>query len=185
MAESELYKYLQISHALWAVIPRGTELPEASPMEMRLLGERLTKKANSVTYRKLINNMPDTPPGLREQWVGNLGDIKDEEWSEALASPREVAIKSGLRLIQLKILHRVYYAKDTLRKMGRCASAECRRGCGGVGTFYHIIWECPIIQRYWSEVLHCCSEVLGETLTSVPKWCLLNTWIALDSNRME
>ena len=42
---------------------------------------------------------------VREHWSRDLTDLEDEEWTEALASPREVAIKSGFRLVQLKILH--------------------------------------------------------------------------------
>ena len=37
MASKEMYRYLQITHAIRAKLPRGTDVPEASPLESRLL----------------------------------------------------------------------------------------------------------------------------------------------------
>ena len=113
--------------------------------------------------------MPDTLLSLRERWAIDVTELNDEEWTEALASPREVAIKSGFRLIQLKILHRVYYAQDTLVKMGRSNTMGCRRGCGHKGTIFHILWDCPLIQEYWVKIHDCMGEVLGDTLRPSPK----------------
>ena len=105
LAPGEVYKYIQIRHAIRTTLPRGDELPEASPLERRLLGEHMSRKATSLTYRKIINNMPDTLLQLKSHWTRDLISNEDDEWTEALASPSEVAIKSGFHLTQLKILH--------------------------------------------------------------------------------
>ena len=70
-------------------------------------------------------------------------------------------------------------------KMGRNTTDKCRRGCGLKGTFFHTLWDCPHIQRFWAELLECMGEVLDCTLQPSPKWCLLNIWTPLDINRME
>ena len=68
LAPGEIFKYFQIQHALTAALQREEVVPEASPLEMRLLGEHMTSKATSFTYRKILNNMPDTLRQLREKW---------------------------------------------------------------------------------------------------------------------
>ncbi|CAI9577817.1 unnamed protein product, partial [Staurois parvus] len=30
----------------------------------------------------------------------------------------------------------------------------CWRGCGEIGTVYHIWWECPKIQVFWKKIVH-------------------------------
>lgn len=57
---------------------------------------------------------------------------------------------------------------------------NCRRGCGLPGSFIHIIWECVIIQSYWSKVHDCMSTVLGIVLQPETKRCLLNVWEPTD-----
>ena len=69
-------------------LPCGTTLPKSTPLKARLLEEYLEKKAISLTYRKVINNLPDTMTSTRDKLVRDVGDIEDDEWTEALASPR-------------------------------------------------------------------------------------------------
>lgn len=126
-------------------IPLGTDLPETSPLEDRLLTDHMVKKAFSLTYSKIINNQTDPTKTLRERWQI---DLEDSDWQEALSSPREVAIPSRIKLIQLKILHRTYYTRTTLYKMGKIDTPLCLRQCGIPGTFYHTLWDCPAIKSY-------------------------------------
>lgn len=135
--ERETFRYLQVRSALTKVLPRGTELPVSSPLEDRLLDDYLLVKAVSLTYRKILNNSPDPLEKVRIKWSEDVGEITDEEWREALASPREVAIRSWFKLIQLKVLHRAYYTSSALVKMGLIGSPICPRGCGQVGTYLH------------------------------------------------
>ena len=91
----------------------------------------------------------------------DLGDLEEEEWMEALMSPRESAITARFRLVQLKILHRVYYTPTRLAKMGKSNTGKCNRGCGKTGTFYHIIWDCPKIRTYWTDIQQLVATLLG------------------------
>ena len=99
----EVFRYLQIGHALKRALPEGAPLPESSPLESRLLTDYMAEKAISLTYRKIINNMPDPNVTLRGKWVVDLGDIPDEEWVEALASPRESAIRARFHLFGTQV----------------------------------------------------------------------------------
>lgn len=142
MARTETFRYLQVQHALQAAIPKGQTLSVASPLEDRILEEYMPKKAISMTYQKLVNNMPDPLLQLRQHWERDITGLEDEDWQEALASPKEVAITSRLRLVQLKVLHRTYLSSTALVKVGYRADPGCGRECGLEGTFVHILWEC-------------------------------------------
>lgn len=106
--------------------------------------------------------------------------MDDEEWREAVASPREVVISARLRLIQLNILHRVYITGPCLIRMGKTEKGDFRRNCGQEGTFIHIIWECEHIQQYWRKIHAILCEVLTLAIHTEVKRCLLNVWEPTD-----
>lgn len=74
----------------------------------------------------------------------------------------------------------MYVTGTRLAHMGVSGSSNCRRGCGEVATFIHIIWECSIIQSYWQEI-HCVfREVLEADIQPEARRCLLNVWEPTD-----
>ena len=185
LAPAEIFRFLQIRNALTKILPKDIKIEETSPLESRLLGDPMLKKAVSMTYQKLLHNTPDQLTKLRRKWEDDVQELEDEEWLEALMAPKEIAIRAGFRLIQLKILHRVYYAPTTLMYMGKTSTNLCRRECGQVGTFFHVIWSCPRIQEYWEAVIQCLNEVVKYEEPKSVKLCILNIWDATDQNRMQ
>lgn len=103
----------------------------------------------------------------------------------ALMSPKEAAIPSTLRLIQIKILHRTYYTRVLLHKIGRASTALCLRQYGGIGTFWHILWEYPRIVAFWTYVMRTMSQVTNVHVSPDAKCCLLNIWGPTDLNNTE
>lgn len=57
--------------------------------------------------------------------------------------------------------------------MGHSDTDQCIRGCGEVGTFFHIIWSCPRIKQYWREIIGVMSEVIDQEVTLGAKWHIL------------
>lgn len=149
----------------------GEQLAEFTPLEDRLLLDPMTDKAISLTYRKLMNN---SPYPLKELWEWGIGLIDNDDWVEAVQSPREVDIWANFRLIQLGVLHKLYYFRSLLQRMGRCDMALCARGCGMVGFFFHILWECPETQQYWRGLGQVMGRVTGLTVPLEARWLLLN-----------
>lgn len=171
---------MQFIHALYSQIHKGTTLPEASPLEDRVLDGYLPEKTISLIYKKLINNMSDPLHALRDKWTSDGIDIDDEDWQEAVSSLKVVTIPARLRLVQLKILHRVYITGPQLVRMGKSEQGKCRRLCGQLGTFMHILWECPLIQQYWSNIHNIITEVTEISLQPEARRCLLNIWEPTD-----
>lgn len=75
LAPTEHFRYHQIKHALEATIPPNTTLPQASPLEDRLLTDYLDKRAISLTYKKIINHTPDPTGKLKVKWQTDVGEL--------------------------------------------------------------------------------------------------------------
>lgn len=193
MGGGEFLHYSQFKHAIHHHLHTGDQLPEYTPLEDRLLLDPMIDKAISLTYKKLINNTPDTLGQLREMWESDIGLLEEDDWVEALQCPREIAVKARFHLIQLKILHRAYIPRTVQYHIGYSASEYCVRGCGDVGTFFHILWDCPKIQDYWQRISEIMSEVVGLGVRKETRWHILGvtgditwpkqckTWLALAS----
>lgn len=109
---------------------------------------------------------------LKSRWEGEVGSIEDDEWSDALNTCKLVSPKLSDRLKQIFITHRAYL---TPLRISRYKSSEFATGplCGqAVGTFFHLLWQCPKIQTFWVQVwfLH---DTIGSPITLQPKLCLL------------
>ncbi|CAI9542338.1 unnamed protein product, partial [Staurois parvus] len=52
---------------------------------------------------------------------------------------------------------------------------ECWRGCGKIGTLYHIWWECPKIQGFWETIVHLIGIISEIKIGLDPELCLLHS----------
>ena len=76
---------------------------------------------------------------LRERGESDLGKLENEDWLMACRYSNEVAFRAEFRLVQLKIMHRAYFTRTRLFKMGRLENYCCLRGCQQAGTLLHTI----------------------------------------------
>lgn len=180
---SQLFKYIQLRHAWTRESWPTTPLAEYAPLEGRLLQERIPHKGVSLTYKTINTNIPDKLGRLREAWERDVGEMENIDWETVLMHHREVSIKSRLRLIQYKILHRVYYDRVRLHKVGKATDPTCLRCRHSKGDFYHIIWDCPVIQIFWRHILDELSTIVETPLPLDPKLVLLGIAIDVDLGR--
>lgn len=62
-------------------------------------------------------------------------------------------------------------------------SELCWRGCGLVGDYTHIFWDCPKIVEFWKSVQKEISQILGVSLTWDPSICILGLIPETDMDR--
>ncbi len=55
-------------------------------------------------------------------------------------------------LLQLKILHRIYYTNARLAKMHPNLSYACNRCNQSPATLMHMFWTCPRLLQNWTEI---------------------------------
>lgn len=102
-----------------------------------------------------------------------MGELEDEEWEVVLASCKLLSPKLSDRLTQLYILHRSYMTPIRLSRCKQHQDTSCPRCGESSGSFYHLLWSCPIIQGYWTQVVWFFDDRMGSPLTLCPKQCLL------------
>lgn len=89
------------------------------------------------------------------------------------------------RLVQFKYLHRVYYTRMRLWRIGVIQSLVCLRCGNGDGSFFHTVWSCTALQLLWHKVRLCLNEVLGWILPSDPRLFLLHSTDGIGGNRYK
>ena len=119
------YRYLQVQHALLPYSTELNELAESSPLESRLLLGPMGRGGTSQIYKSLILNAPECFSALWSKWERVIGPLEEEDWRDACMAPKEMAISSRLRLIQLKILHMAYLAPACLYQAYTSCSPPC------------------------------------------------------------
>lgn len=85
--------------------------------------------------------------------------------------PTVISARDGF--IQLKFIHRAYYTPQRLAWIYPAHSEMCPKCQQAVGTYYHVIWDCPIIQDFWRKVLIEVNTVTSLSVSMDPKVLLL------------
>lgn len=51
------------------------------------------------------------------------------------------------------------------------------------GTFFHLLWQCPILQGLWKQIVDFLHDDMGSPLSLDPKQCLLGIFPDLDLDK--
>ncbi|CAI9533936.1 unnamed protein product [Staurois parvus] len=76
--------------------------------------------------------------------------------------------------INYKCLNRWHITPNVEHKMNTEISQMCWRGCGEVGTWYHMWWECPEIQVFWRKIVYLIGKITKIKIGLDPELCLLH-----------
>ncbi|CAI9553724.1 unnamed protein product [Staurois parvus] len=76
--------------------------------------------------------------------------------------------------INYKCLTRWHITPSIEHKMSGENSKMCWRGCGEMGTVFHIWWECPKIQAFWKTIVKLIKIITGNDIGLDPTICLLH-----------
>ncbi|CAI9577764.1 unnamed protein product [Staurois parvus] len=119
-----------------------------------------------------------------EKWEKDLG----VEWEEHTQRKiyRMVHENISMREVEMnfKCLTRWYVTPVIEHKMREEKQPWCWRGCGGLGTMYHIWWECPKIHIYWAKVINQITIITGMEIGLDPEICLFHNSI-LSGNKYK
>ena len=113
------------------------------------------------------------PLAIRTKWQEIIPNLTDEDWEEACSSHLYVSPIANNRLIQLYMLHQSYLSPSRLYAMQSIASPKCLRCSAKRADFIHIMWFCPVISRFWQEIIQILSSVLNMPVPLTPETCLL------------
>lgn len=174
MPNRVFYTYLQIRHALSKQFDRQPPIWCRIPLLQTIIKSESSKGLISEIYTQLIKriNMQVGLPGGRVRWAADGGEITDAEWKRILEFGTEVSVSPSHKASHLMLLHRSYYTPKKLFMFGRRINDECPR-CRRTGDLIHMVWRCPKLVRYWSEILKKINITFKTNLELDSKTCVL------------
>lgn len=173
LPNSMFFRYIQLRHAFHTQYPADDLTLKDNPL-MAAIKFPDPKKMISQFYAMLtIPQATVQAYALKTRWEDEVGSIEDDEWSDALDTCKLVSPKISDRLTQIFITHKSYLTPLRISRYKSNQSANCLMCNQAVGTFFHLIWHCPKIQQFWSQVIKFLHDTMGSPITLQPKPCLL------------
>lgn len=148
------YKYLQIRHALNTQFEKQGPIWSNSPIYQKIGRSGGSGGFIAKIYPYICRGSIEGPERLRSRskWEEDLGTVSDEQWKKLLERGHLVSVSPAHKVSYLMLLHRTYYTPKRLFEFGWRVDARCPR-CQDTGDLIHMIWKCPKLFRYWSEIL--------------------------------
>uniref|UniRef100_A0A8C5MQM8 Reverse transcriptase domain-containing protein n=1 Tax=Leptobrachium leishanense TaxID=445787 RepID=A0A8C5MQM8_9ANUR len=127
----------------------------------------------STLYYKLTSLIDWKELHYIQAWERDLAEVLDsEDWLDIWEASKGVSLCTSMQEQPLKMLMRWYTTPTQLAHMSPNHPDLCWRSCGSKGTFIHMWWECPQIQKFWTNILTMLSDALGKDVPRDP-WNLL------------
>lgn len=169
-----LFYYLQLLHAVKAQGDAVEWTQSSTPVFHILQDMTDTKGVISQCYNMLLGSFLDGyPMKVVSQLEADLGPIGGELWEEALQAVNICSLNVAQKVSQLYVLLRVHYTPVKLYKMGKTPDPLCGRCRVEPGDLIHLLWRCPKLHRYWTEVLATLNQVFQTKVPLDPMSCLL------------
>ncbi len=180
LKSNDFFRYLQLrhyitSHKQWDIIKRSPTNVEKYFIDVIEHGLP-TKNHIAHLYRKLMQDKSDDSFHIKRNWELELNTIiEDEMWTSVCASCHKGISSQIWKEFDWKMKMRFFRVPLVVAKFDSSSQlAQCWRGCGEVGDYVHIFWECPKIQVYWQGVKREISKVLGYDIPMHPVFFLLD-----------
>lgn len=119
------FRYIQLRHAARAQFP-SKPLLQLDLVEMVLSQDGL-RKPLSALYGTLLKTDSPKVEKLWALWKADIPTLDREHWDDALEQNSKLVISSKDKLIQTKLLHRVYYTPVRLHKLFPDRDPHCSR----------------------------------------------------------
>lgn len=179
--------YNQIYSIVRSLSSRGVELGTAGELENGLVTATKRKGTVSTMYKLLLSSNPCSNLHTKYQWEREIGlPISETQWNAALRNSTTVSKCVRYKIIQLKIIHRAYMTPKTMNKIDPSISKMCWHGCGSEGTLIHMLWTCPLVKQFWTDIIKDLNLLDGSTaeIEPCPIACVLGVEMSSVQSRM-
>ena len=111
------------------------------------------KKPGRYFYKEAIEMIGTRPVKSEEKWK-NIYDsiIPEDEWSDIYMIPFKCTSETKLRILQLKILHRILPTNSWLYKCNLIQTKNCTFCQMHVETIEHLLWDCFVTKNIWLQL---------------------------------
>lgn len=115
---AHFFKYLQVRHFICSQ-QGGHPTPLESPVTDTILkGIQRPKGMVSIIYSRILDLLANKTLKSRAKWEQDLGfTFKDCDWEALCSAAQNFSHNSRHRLLQVNLIHRVYFTPERLHKM--------------------------------------------------------------------
>lgn len=161
-------------------------LLNAHPLLEVLCGVGGTRGLVTKVYGYMLQKMY-FPLLLDAIWRADFPDLEpDFDWDVVWANVRQSSRCPDHQQIHLNFIHRIYVTPRKLHIMKVKADPKCTLcPVGAIGTFYHMVWECPGVVRFWELVADKLSAMLQVTVPLAPSVLILNELSQLSLQKFQ
>ena len=167
---THFFRYLQLRSFVKDMSPQFPLQPETSPIHTFLSFPTMSLKGIiSCGYGRIL--CLHTPPllALKASWEEDLGEeIDDDLWDDILHRVHSSSVCAAQGLIQCKILHRTHWTKLRLSKIYPEVDPLCDRCRQSPASLTHMLWSCPSLHNYWSNIFETLSKALKVPIEPAP-----------------
>lgn len=154
-------------------VPWGTDL-ESHPLHL-ILG---TKGKNSGIVSGLYTFITESsykPLPLNRLWKRDINISSDLDWHTIWSNISLSSRNPNHQMIHYKLIHRFYLTPRRLQQMKLRDNPYCDF-CpdNTIGTFLHLVWQCPEGNRFWENVSNIMSSIIERAIPHSQCLLLLN-----------
>ncbi|KAI2659993.1 LINE-1 retrotransposable element ORF2 protein [Labeo rohita] len=116
------------------------------------------------------------PLALDASWRTDIPNLSpDFEWDHVWSMVSQASKNPDHQQIHFNFIHRTYMTPRRLYCMKLKPDPYCTFcNTGELGTFFHMIWECPGVSNFWNMVSENLSTLLDISVPSSPSVLILN-----------
>uniref|UniRef100_A0A8C1GVL0 Reverse transcriptase domain-containing protein n=1 Tax=Cyprinus carpio TaxID=7962 RepID=A0A8C1GVL0_CYPCA len=129
----------------------------------------------SIIYAVLLQ-ASDKPLSLDRVWKQDLtSDNNNLDWHLIWQNLSLSSRNPNHRMIHYNFIYRSYYTPRSLFRFEGLPSPNCTLCLQkSLGTFFHMVWECPGVVVFWKNVCSVLSTLLSQEIPYSPTLILLN-----------
>lgn len=172
LPQMHFYHYLQIRSYLNSTpyYKNGRKLNILDNLIMK--AATLNKKVMTYIYDQLLMN-DKTTMNIKNSFEKDLGaHLDDQTWCKVLYNAKKITRSDKSHETQYKIINKLHVTPEICSKYDNSCSA-CRKCEKQPGTYFHLMWSCPLIKIFWSSVQREIDHFLGIRTVMDPKLCIL------------
>ncbi|WP_242641729.1 hypothetical protein, partial [Candidatus Ichthyocystis sparus] len=185
LSSNSFFLYLQLRSALRAAGILIDRKPLNHPiMELFKKISGLPKGHVSVIYNSLLEHM-QTPLTITNVWNKDCPESLID-WHRVWRNYAYSSQSLNNKLTNLNFLYRTYLTPKRRFMIKLSPSPHCKLcDLNQIGTFLHIMWECPSVQNFWQQIVKHLHNALGLEIDLSPKCMLLNDDSGQNLNHMQ
>ena len=169
----DIFKYLQLKNWVMENLDLGEKVPtklcniiKKSDKKKPLIGAVYNILSNAENSDELLQN-------IYNKWNEDLEtDDSKDKWKGCLQYTYNITTNENLRLIQYKVMTRMYYTRDKINKFDPTSSDRCLKCHTQRDSLIHSFWYCKKVRTTWTKIERFLNIQCGYAVVFTPTVCI-------------